>query len=96
MTDLMKPGATYRAFLNGEVEDKGAMHDIIVDDIVHILTSLDFPMDRLLELVPSVVDKLQEKYGPHSHYMTSMGIYALGRMAGIHAERQSREGGVKA
>jgi hypothetical protein len=85
-----KHGEMYRGFKTGEIQAKGIEGDFLVEDIVHILCEQYEFSDKLSFLVPQVFETLKKRW--NSEIMTIMSIYALGRMAGTHAERELRKG----
>jgi hypothetical protein len=81
-----KVGEIYRKFKLGQIQHKGIEGDFIANDIVNILSEQVTFVDNLAPLSSQVFEALKKRW--NNEIMAAIGIYTMGRMAGIHAERE--------
>lgn len=84
-----RTGATYCRYKQGKVKDTGLSRQHLIADIISILGKQPLYVDELCRLVPDIYEALVKRLGNHSDpHLIATEIYALGRMDGIHVERE--------
>jgi hypothetical protein len=86
----LKPGELYKKFQTGEFVPNCLDMKYVLDDIAFILKSMEPSENKLNALVYKIYENLF-KQNDESVYLTVWQLYLLGRLSGIHDEREQRK-----